>query len=225
MAFSLQQIAAPTFEPVSLADMKAHLTIDAAFTADDVLIAGMIAAARQDAEDYLGKCLMPQQWLYCLDRFPSYSFGNRAPSRSSYDPFGNQTAGFDNGSQTITIPQPPLRSVESVQYADVATGQMTVLDPSQYQVDTVSTPGRLLPGFNGGWPATAGVVNAVQVHFTAGMPAIPANVKLAIQLRAAAYYANREEFLAGTVSPAPELFERILGRVGRTSIFGYVEAS
>lgn len=219
MAFSLQQIAAPTDEPVSLADMKAHLTIDAAFTADDDLIAGMIAAARQDAEDYLGQCLMPQQWLYALDQFPAYPWDSTIAMRSSWEPYRNR-----NNPQTVIIPRPPLVSIDSVQYADPATGQMTLLDPSQYQVDSVSSPGRLLPAWNGCWPATAPAVNAVQILFTAGMQSVPANSKLAIKLRAAAYYANREEFLAGTLPAAPEWFERILGQVGRTGIFGYPEA-
>jgi len=47
------------------------------------------------------------------------------------------------------------------------------------------------------------------------------NIALAIKLRAATYYANREEFGPGSVVN-DGVFERILGNQGRTNIFGYV---
>ena len=293
MAFSLKQLSLPAAEPIALADMKAHLSVDPGFTDDDLLIAGMISAARQDAENYLGQALVLSQWLFALDCFPAYRIMDAAPSRSDFDALGNYN--FDGwrwlSSQTIALPRSPLVSVDSLQYVDLSTGVLTTLNPSLYQVDTISEPGRVLPSVGGYWPATAAAANAVQIKFTAGrlrsvldtftVPAAPYAVTLsqganfysllsivdsgtgqpvsaglysiaagvvtfnpslaghsiqidynfvsispttlmAIKLRAAAYYANREEFVAGQNTVLPDWFERMLTGVGRSNIFGYV---
>lgn len=223
MGYALKSLSTTVTEPVALVDMKAHLNIDPSFTDDDDLISSLISAARQDAEDYLGHSLVAQQWLLALDSFPRYNAIYGAPSRSDYDALGNFTArGIPTDPQTIRLPRPPLSSVNLVQYVDL-TNTLQTLDPSLYQVDTISEPGRLLPAYGSDWPATAPVANAVQITFTGGTGSIPPNTALAIKLRAANYYANREEFAAGTVPPNDSVFERMLGSQGRTNIFGYVE--
>ena len=225
MPFSLKRLTATVTEPVSLSDMKAHLTVDPDFTADDDLINALVSAARQDAEDYLGRSLAVQQWLFAIDGFPRFRLFDSAPSRSDYDALGNYTfAGLRsaNQSQTITLPRPPLVSIDSLQYVDLATTTLTTLDPTAYQVDEISEPARILPALGSTWPQAAAVANAVQITFTAGLATIPPNTALAIKLRAAAYYSNREEFLSGAQQASDGLFERMLGSQGRTNIFGYV---
>ena len=225
MPFSLKRLTDQISEPVSLADMKAHLTIDGGFTADDDLLTAMISSARQEAEDYLGRSLAQQQWLFAIDGFPCFRLLDSAPSRSDYDALGNYTfAGLRsaNQSQTITLPRPPLVSVDSVQYVDLVTTTLTTLDPSAYQVDEISQPARILPAIGSTWPQAAPVANAVQITFSAGLATIPPNTAMAIKLRVAAYYTNREEFLTGAPQQGEGLFERLLGSQGRTHIFGYV---
>jgi hypothetical protein len=221
VGFALKSLATEVTEPVTLSDMKAHLALSPDFTDDDDLITSLISAARQDAEDYLGRSLVQQQWLFALDSFPTFFVGNQAPSIPSYDSFGNFT-GLQPviNPQSIQLPRPPLVSVDKVQYVDV-TNTMQTLDPSTYQVDTISQPGRLLPAWGAQWPATAAVANAVEITFTAGTGVIPPNTILAIKLRAATYYANREEYMAGNPT-TDSVFERMLGSQGRTNIFGYV---
>lgn len=236
-AFALQRIGATGAEPVSLADMKAHLSVDASNTADDTLISAMISAARSDAEDLTGKAYATQQWLLAIDWFPTYRVNESAPSRSDFDALGNYnfSSWRWNHSQTIMLPRSPLLSVDSIQYVDLS-GTLQTLDPSTYQADLISEPGRVLPAMGAYWPMVSPVANVVQIKFTAGYVSnqtgqgqtvtqnvrpIPPKVIMAIKIRAAAYYANREEFLAGIATAAPDWFERILSSE-QTDIFGYV---
>ena len=283
-------------EPVTLAELKAHLTIDPAFTADDAVLTDMLAGARQAAEDLLGKTLAPRRWLFARDSFPVFRHLDQAPARTDYDALGNyHFAGLRwNDSQTMVLPRPPLLSVDTLRYADLDAAWQ-VLDPVAYQVDTISQPGRVLPANGAYWPATAPAANAVQVEFTAGfaqtitaetvmvptdnaytvtlqeaalycqllrvtdlasgeaVPAgqyaagsdgkimfasawaakalavdyrvldIPANCRLAIKMRAGTFYANREEFVAGSAAAeVPGWFEDMLEQgLGRASLFGY----
>lgn len=214
----------PITEPVTLGDMKAHLNVDPGFTDDDDLISGLITSARQQAEDYTARSLVTHTWLFTLDAFPIYRVG--APSRSDYDAFGNRTFGSlrgVNGSTAIKLPRPPLLSVTSVQYSDL-TDTLQTLDPSQYQVDAIAQPGRILPAYGCTWPLTAPVANAVQVAYQTGIASLSGSVLLAIKLRAAALYANREDFQAGQSIGSNGLFEQLLDQgVGRVNIFGTVE--
>ena len=65
----LTLVTAPASEPVSLAEAKAHLRIEAAD--DDSLIGALITAARQSAEAHMRRALMSQTWRLSLDRFPA----------------------------------------------------------------------------------------------------------------------------------------------------------
>ena len=296
MAFNVKPLGLRAREPVTLAELKAHLTIDSSFTADDATLSDMLAGARQAAEDLLGKTLVPRRWLFARDSFPVFRHLDQAPSRTDYDALGNYnfTGIRWNDSQTIILPQPPLLSVDALRYADL-DGSWQLLDPAAYQADTISQPGRVLPASGAYWPQTAPVANAVQVEFTAGfaqdiaaetvfvptdapytvmleqaalycqllkltdvetgdpVPAgqyaagsegrilfasalagkalavdyrvvdIPANCKMAIKLRAATFYANREEYVAGSAAAeVPTWFEDLLEQgTGRSNLFGY----
>ncbi len=55
---------APAAEPISLAEAKAHLRIDA--DDEDALLTALIAAARMFVERTLGVALITQSWSYFL---------------------------------------------------------------------------------------------------------------------------------------------------------------
>src|SRR5580698_760383 len=73
MPFPLRRVLDPIVEPVSLSDMKNYLRVDV--TDDDLLISTLISASRERAEDLTGRCLVAQQWVFNMDRFPTW-WGN-----------------------------------------------------------------------------------------------------------------------------------------------------
>jgi uncharacterized phiE125 gp8 family phage protein len=110
-------------EPVTLDDIKAHarVTDDAS---NDVLDR-YIVAARNEAEDFMGRGLLTQTWKLLLDDF----------------------------AHIIQLPMAaPLASVTSVKYYD-ADGTLQTLATSVYDTDTVSRPGRVVLKPNQSWPS------------------------------------------------------------------------
>ncbi|MGF9562575.1 head-tail connector protein [Neorhizobium sp. JUb45] len=58
----------PTAEPITLADVKAHLRLDDGN--EDTLISSLITTAREHLERETGLCLITQTWRLCLDLWP-----------------------------------------------------------------------------------------------------------------------------------------------------------
>ena len=59
----------PAAEPVTLAEVKAHLRI--AHASEDALLEGLVRAAREDLERATGIALIDQNWRLALDHWPS----------------------------------------------------------------------------------------------------------------------------------------------------------
>ena len=113
---ALVLITAPTVEPVSLAEAKAHLRID--IDDDDTLIGGLITAARSHLENTARPklAMINQTWEYIADSWPA--------------------------SDTLELRPYPLQSVTSITYTD-ASAVATVFSAANYVVDTSTQPGRL----------------------------------------------------------------------------------
>lgn len=175
---ALRLITAPTVEPLTLTEAKAHLRVD--HTDDDALIAIYLAAARADCEEWTARAFVTQTWELVLDEFPE---------------------------DEIQIPRPPLQSIESIKYDD-GDGVEQTLATTEYEVDTVSQPGWVVP-VTTGWPSdTFEGINAIRIRFVAGYvntdsPSdltgnIPAAIKAAILLHLGVRYQNREDVVIGT---------------------------
>ncbi len=180
---SVKLITAPTEEPVSLAEAKLHLRMDAEETSpatthpDDVLVAALIEAARDWAERFQNRAYITQTWRLSMVAFPTERY--------------------------IELPRPPLQSLVTLSYWDgTATQVVSFVDPSgtalletdDYLVDIESQPGRLClkPGLS--WPVIESRANAVQIEYVAGYGAasdVPERVKAAIKLRISEMYENR----------------------------------
>lgn len=163
---TLKLITAPTSEPVTVTDAKAHLNVIG--SDQDTLITAYTAAARQhlDGRDgILGRALMPQTWELVLDAFPCGA---------------------------VRIPLPPLQSVTSIKYLDAAGVEQT-LSTSAYAVDADGEPGWVSPVST--WPQTFPTINAVRIRFVAGYAdetAVPKGLWAAILLMVGDLYENRE---------------------------------
>lgn len=165
----LVMTSGPAVEPVSLAEAKAHLRVD--LDDEDVLIAGLIAAARVHLETRLGRALVTQGWQLWLDR----------PQLAA----------------VVTLPLAPVQAVTAVTVFDDG-GQETTLDPARYALDSVSEPARLI--FTAGVPSVRRY-RGLRIDFAAGYgPAaadVPPPLRQAIRLLVAHWYEEREPVTAG----------------------------
>ena len=98
-------ITPPTAEPLTLAQVKAHLRIDADITDADALLTGLIPAARGQAEHRTGRRFGVQTWQRAYDAFPAWS---------------------------LMLPDPPVIDIVSIKYDDPAGAEQT-LPPADYR--------------------------------------------------------------------------------------------
>lgn len=153
----------PAAEPVSLAQAKAHLRVT--HDSEDTLIAGLIAAARQEVERGAGLALLTQGWRLVLDGWPADG--------------------------VLPLMRYPVQSVASVTVYDEA-GEPAVLPASAYAVDALSRPGRvrMLASVPVGSP-----LNGIEVDYSAGFGAagsdVPEALKRAILLLVAYWFEFR----------------------------------
>lgn len=78
---ALVRTGAPALEPLTLAEAKLYLRVDG--TAEDTLITDLIAAVRQQAEEFLKCSLITQTWTLMLDHYaPAYTPLPRGPVQS-----------------------------------------------------------------------------------------------------------------------------------------------
>lgn len=149
-------VTGPTSEPLSLAEAKsqARISIDD----EDNLLNSYIVAARQAAEDHLGRGLLTQTWKLTLPEF----------------------------SETIWLPMAaPLQSVTTVKYYDTV-GTLATLSSAVYIVDTTSRPGKIMRAVNQSWPALQGgrLGGLVEITYIVGWAAkelIPERIKQGIR--------------------------------------------
>ena len=162
---------APAAEPISLAEAKAHLRIDA--DDEDALIASLIAAARMFVERNLGVALITQDWSYFLDFWPR--------------------------STCVTLPVLPVQAVDAVTLHD-AQGGASVLDAESYAVDVLSTPARLVLKSAAPAVVTR-ELNAFEIAFAAGYgdeaSDVPAPIRQALTLLVAHWFERREPVVLG----------------------------
>lgn len=170
-------ITAPTTEPVTLTEAKAHLYVTHAD--DDTLIGAYIAAAREDAEHRLGRLLITQTWELSLGAFPSVIVMPvpiaSVVSVKYTDP--------DGAEQTLAAASYQADTVASPGAIAPAYGYSWPATREQYNAVKVRY--------------TAGYATAADV---------PATIKAWILLRVGGLYENREAFVVGTIFQAPRDF-------------------
>jgi uncharacterized phiE125 gp8 family phage protein len=180
----LVQTAGPKVEPISLADARNFLRVDSDFTADDQLIAGLITAARQNAEAITQRSFITQSWELTLDAFPS-------PSVMGV-PYG---VPYSIPPHAITLERGTVQSVASITYR--SAGVWTPMDAANYVADLSGCPARITPVFGQIWPViSTPQIGNVKVAYTAGYgdtaATVPAGILLWMRIWISTVYNNRE---------------------------------
>ena len=89
---------------------------------------------------------------------------------------------------------------------------LQTLAADQYDVHTFREPAVIVPEWNISWPSTRGLINAVQVNYTAGytvggspsdekgqQDAVPDTVKTWMHARLATLFEQRQQIITGTI--------------------------
>jgi uncharacterized phiE125 gp8 family phage protein len=156
----------PAAEPVTLAEVKAHLRLD--HDSEDDLLNGLIRAAREDVERATGLALIEQNWRLVLDDWPREG--------------------------CVTVPLYPVREILSVT-AYGSEGEGSVIDPASYAVDLISRPARLsFDGPPGALRALNGIEIDFTAGFGEAGPDVPDLLRRAIILLAAHWYEFRTSY-------------------------------
>jgi len=176
----------PAIEPVTLAEAKMNSRISV--SEDDALVEAMITTAREWAEMFTRRAFITQTITWSMDGFPACGI--------------------------FFVPRPPLQSVTSVKYYDIDGVQQTI-SSGDYQVDTLSAPGRVAEEPDYSWPSVeAERLNAVEMIYPAGYgdaaSDVPERAKQAIKLLVGHWYENREDTVEKMLRNIPKGAEYLL---------------
>lgn len=177
-------ITAPSELAITLAEAKAQLNVEAAFTDDDVLITACINAAAKYIEKLIQGPLMSQVWEL-------------------------QQTGFV---QCFEVNKTPVASVTSLSYYDIANAD-TVVNSSNYQQDLSSVPARIILNSAYSSPSVYDRFDAVRLRFTSGYAtaaAVPEDVKQVVKLLVTHFYEQRSPEITGTISKFDLTIEKLL---------------
>ena len=176
-------VGEPAAEPVSLAEAKGHLRVE--HTADDGLIASLIAAARSHVESETGLAIIVQTWRLYLDDWPA--------------------------DRCVRLKRHPVRRIETATIFD-EDGDPHALAEGWLRLDTVSRPARL--HVSEAAPPGARM-NGIEIEFVAGLAEaaneVPDAIKRAVLLLVAQWYEFRGAYTAKDQPVAvPAGFERLI---------------
>jgi uncharacterized phiE125 gp8 family phage protein len=153
---------------------------------EDLYIGTLIDAATSWAEKYQGRKYLTQTCVDYLDAWPA----------------------------VIRPRWLPLFAVTSIQYIDDG-GTLQTWDADEYDVDSDTEPGRIIPAYGESFPSIRGDVNGIIVTYTAGYGTdaedVPGEIRTAILMIVAHWYANREAVSDLSMAEVPMGAHALLG--------------
>lgn len=170
----------PESEPVTLAQAKEFLSIDAEVTDFDTQLGLFITAARQQAENVTGTRFVSQTVQLSADCFADLE----------------------------RLPIGPAISVASIAYLDTAGDPQTIAE-ADYELFGAGLEQGIRPVFGGTWPTPAARKGAITVTMLVGYASVPQPVWLALLRYVADMFAFRETAVTGTVAQQIPMSSRI----------------
>lgn len=161
---SPETLAEPGSEPVSLAEAKEFLSIDADEDGFDTLLTGLITSGRERVEEELGIRLVGQSVLLRCDDW----------------------------SDLEQLPIGPVSGIEHLKFEDAAGSQSTV-DAAQYEMTGAKLDRGIRPTVGNAWPRSLRQAEgAIEVRLTVGYDTLPKPLWTAVLQIAAALFEHRE---------------------------------
>lgn len=171
-------VTAPAAYPATRAEVKNWCRMDSTDTSEDAIIDMLLASMTNYAEHLTGRAFVERTLELNLDHFP----------------------------QCIDLPWAPLIGIDSISYTDLNRVDQTV-NPSIYEIDTVSQPGRVRPIWGQYWPYIGYGFNPVRIQYRAGYAApgspqdltdnsyLPGQFRTWLQARICTLYDNRTQLV------------------------------
>jgi uncharacterized phiE125 gp8 family phage protein len=154
-------------------------------TEQDTRIESLLAVATSLVEDDLHRALLTQTWQMNLERFPFVC-------------------------NEIFLNRPPLQEeTVEIKYYDKANAQQT-WDPSNYVVDALSEPGRVVLVPTKRWPVTYCRPDAVQITFDCGYEQVPEGIRTAILFWTKILFDNPDALSEKDLKAVPRTLEALL---------------
>lgn len=174
----LTLVTAPTAEPLSLSEAKAHLRVDT--NDDDALIAGHILAARKWAEGYIRGGIVTQTWDYTLDGQWPLVYADGRDRWRIYLPL--------HPVQKLTSDSPQVSAV-SVTYVDT-NGATQTLTASLYTVHVDGPVAYIEKAYGASWPSVRDQPSGITVRFTVGyaVESVPDDMRSALMMHVELLY-------------------------------------
>lgn len=163
-----KEVSAPAVEPITLQELKEHLHIEQGYTVEDSYLNSIITASRKSCENYCKRAFINTDYILYLDYFKS---------------------------DCIEVKY-PVSAVSSFTYIDINNQQQTLLEGTDFYVDSKSINGKIhaITGFPAVYEDS---YNNIEIQFTTGYgaaaAAIPADIKHAVKILAAQFYLYRED--------------------------------
>lgn len=188
-----RELTAPPYEPVTTSLLRQWCRIDSDDSSQDSVLTLLISAARQRAESISGRILVERSIELVMDDLP-------------------------DSESPVEFPFAPVQSVSYVRYRDSSNVAQEISgSPTQWELDTVNVPNRMIPLYGTDWPDTSQRAGNVRIGCIAGyaptgsptdeaayQSVLPDELKLWINARISTWYENREQVVIGaTVADLP----------------------
>lgn len=214
----LRLVTPPAAEPVTLAEAKEHLRVED--SRDDAYITTLVIACRQYLEQVCWRGLLTQTWEAVFtgfvgeDRFqlPEFTGLPSITAESGWISWGD----WQRFKPYLELPMGQLAAstpIVSFNYTD-SSGNVVALAASNYDVDSVSAPGRIRLAYGKSWPTTLGRWDAVKVQYKVGWATageVPEVLRHAVKLHLSQMYEHRAPQITGRIlSPVDMSYDALI---------------
>jgi uncharacterized phiE125 gp8 family phage protein len=179
---------APNTEPVTLAQVTAHVRVDSAD--DQEYITDLIPVGREYVDSITGRVSVQSTWMVTAATWADL---------------------FELSCDTAKLYRTPLVSVASVKFYAPDAATLTTMPTTDYRVITGYEPGMIQ--FIGDLPSVHERMDAIQITFVAGYgyDETPAILKHAVKMVVANLYENRVPVITGmTATELPQSLNNLI---------------